>query len=239
MSDLSRVFSLFLLAALAGCGEPGNKDAAATDAEARSSVAGASKPSRSERRSAAAAAACELLADSMIRSRLGLGEDVALAHDPSQYSPHPLCTVSWAKANAAELEQERVQLMTDYMQRKMRGEDVPMPSFRTTDEVSLTIYSPAFDSKAQALAGFESAMKRLSDGVTASAGDVDFTYQADVEPVSGVGDKAMWVPKMRQLSFVSGNRLLHLTVNTGQDLSEELATARGLAEDVMAALQGS
>ena len=126
--------------------------------------------------------------------------------------------------------------MTDYMQRKMRGEDVPMPSFRTTNEVSLTIYSPTFDSKAAALAGFDSAMKRLSDGVTASAGDVEFTYQAEVEPVSGVGDKAMWVAKMRQLSFVTGNRLLHLSVNTGDDLDGELAMARNLAEDVMAAL---
>lgn len=236
MSELSRVFSFFLLAALVGCGEPGNNDAAATDTEPRTIVAEASEPSRGERRSANAAAACELLTDSMIRNRLGLGDEVALEHSPSQYSPHPLCTASWAKANAEALEQERVQLMTDYMQRKMRGEDVPMPSFRTTDEVSLTIYSPAFDSKAQALAGFDSAMKRLSEGVTAGSGDVEFTYQADVEPVSGVGDKAMWVPKMRQLSFVSGNQLLHLTVNTGNDLDGELAAARSLAEDIIAAL---
>jgi hypothetical protein len=111
-----------------------------------------------------------------------------------------------------------------------------MPSFRTTDEVSLTLYSPTFESRSQALAGFDAAMKRLSDGVTTSAGDVEFTYQADVEPVSGVGDKAMWVPKMRQLSVVSGNQLLHLSVNTGRELDAELATARALAEDVIAAL---
>src|SRR5690606_4361373 len=129
---------------------------------------------RAERRAADAAAACTILGDAMIRGRLGLGEDVALEHSPSRHSPHPLCTVSWAKANAAELEQERVQLMTDYMQRKMRGEDVPMPSFRTTDEVSLTLYSPAFANSAQAIAGFDTAMKRLSDGVTSSAGDVEF-----------------------------------------------------------------
>jgi len=92
----------------------------------------------------------------MIRSRLGHGEDVALEHNPSKHSPHPLCTVSWAKAN--------------------------------------------------------------------------------VEPVPGVGDKAIWVPKMRQLSFVSGNRLLHLTVNTGDDLDGELTMARSLADDVIAAL---
>lgn len=238
MHMLTRVLPLLLLAAVAGCGETGNGDGeAGTVEEARSATAETSKAgSRAERRAADSAAACEILGDAMIRGRLGLGEDVTLERTPSRHSPHPLCTASWAKANAAELEQERGRLMTDYMQRKMRGEDVPMPSFRTSDEVSLTIFSPAFASGAQAIAGFDAAMQRLSEGVTTTVGDTEFTYQADVEPVSGIGDKAMWVPEMRQLSFVSGNRLLHLTVDTGSDLAEELATARKLAEDVIAAL---
>ncbi len=237
MCMLTRVVSLVLLAAVAACGETGTGDSAANPVgEARTATPETSNEGRAERRAADSALACAILSDAMIRSRFVLGDEVALDRNPSRHSPHPLCTVSWAKANADELEQQRAQLMTDYMQRKIRGEDVPMPSFRTIDEVTLTVFSPAFESKAQAEAGFDSAMKRLSEGVTTSAGESEFTFQADVEPVSGVGDKAMWVPKMRQLSFVSGNQLLHLTINTGRDPSEELATARGLAEDVMSAL---
>ena len=236
MPELPRFFSLCLLAAVVGCGDSGNDNLPTAPADSRVTAADTGKAGRAERRAADAAAACALLGDAMIRARLGLDEDVMFERTPSRHSPHPLCTVSWAKANAAELEQERVQLMTDYMQRKMRGEDVAMPSFRTTDEVSLTLYSPTFDSRAKAVAGFDAAMKRLSDGVTSSAGDVEFTYQADVEPVAGVGEKAMWVPKMRQLSFVSDKQLLHLSVNTGRDINEELATARALAHDVITAL---
>ena len=91
------------------------------------------------------------------------------------------------------------QKMSEYAMAKARGENVEMPSLRTESEVSLTLYEPPFDSPAQAQSSFDSAMKRLAEGVTGAHQDVEVTFQADVTPVEGVGDRAMWAPKMPAL----------------------------------------
>ena len=123
--------------------------------------------------------------------------------------------------------------MSDYMQRKMKGEDVAMPSFRTKNEVSLTLYEPAFESADQAMQSFDSAMKRLSEGMTRTHDDVEVTFQADVTPVQGVGRKAMWAPKMRQLSFVTDDRIIHVTVNTGAEDEADRAKATAIAQQLV------
>ncbi len=179
---------------------------------------------------------CEVLNDRLVRASFDIAPDVQLSRKPSKYSPHPLCTVSWPKPNAAEIEANTASAMSDYMQRKMKGEDVKMPSFRTENEVSLTLYQPEFDSPQKAVASFDTAMKRLSDGVTASHKDVEMTFQADVTPVDGIGRKAMWAARLRQLSVVEGNRIFHITVNTGADLNEDLEKAKSVARDVARAL---
>jgi hypothetical protein len=179
---------------------------------------------------------CQILDDALLRPAFDLAADVEITRSPSRHSPHPLCTVSWPKPNAAELEAEQGARMMEYMQKKMAGEDVEMPSFRTTNEVSLTLYEPAFDDGRAARSGFDSAMKRLSDGVTGSHEDVEITFQADLVPVAGVGDDARWAAKMRQLSVVDDRRIFHLTVNTGAEHDAELDTAKGLARQVAEAL---
>lgn len=179
---------------------------------------------------------CEILDDALLRGAFGLAADVEITRSPSQRSPHPLCTASWPKPNAAELEAGQGARMMEYMQRKVAGEDVEMPSFRTTDEVSLTLYEPAFDNPRAARASFAAAMKQLSDGVTASHQDVEMTFQADLTPVAGVGEEAMWAAKLRQLSVVDGNRIFHLTVNTGAELDVERDRAKEIARRVAEAL---
>lgn len=179
---------------------------------------------------------CEVLDERVIRASFDIGSDVQLTRKPSKYSPHPLCTVSWPKPNAAELEKNQASAISDYMQRKMKGEDVKMPSFRTSNEVSLTLYEPQFDSPQEAVASFDLAMKRLSEGMTASHQDIEMTFQADVTPVEGVGSKAMWAPKLRQLSVVDRNRIFHVGVNTGAELNEELEKAKAIARDIAQAL---
>jgi hypothetical protein len=76
-------------------------------------------------------------------------------------------------------------------------------------------------------------MKTLTEGVTATRDGVSATIQADGTPVTGIGQKAMWVPKLRQLSVVDGNRMFHLGVNTGSDLDAELEVAKELARKVV------
>lgn len=179
---------------------------------------------------------CEILDDALVRAAFGLAADVEITRSLSRYTPHPLCTASWPKPNAAELEAAQGAQMMEYMQKRMAGEDVAMPSFRTSDEVSLTLYEPAFDNPRAARSEFAAAMKRASDGVTTSHQDVEMTFQVDLTPVAGVGDEAMWAAKMRQLSVVDGKRIFHLTVNTGAEHAAELDTAKKIARQVAEAL---
>ncbi len=179
---------------------------------------------------------CEVLDDRIIRASFDIGPDVQLTRIPSKSSPHPYCGVSWPKPNAAELQKNQAAAVSDYMKRKLKGEDVKMQHFRTENQVSLTLYEPQFDSPQKALASFDLAMKRLSDGITASHKDVEMTFQADVTPVEGIGSKAMWAPKLRQLSVVDRIRIFHVTVNTGAELDEELEKAKGLASEIARAL---
>ena len=175
------------------------------------------------------AAPCEILSDELIHAHFSLDPEVEISRSPSKYSPHPLCTVSWEKPNAAEIQQESAAAMSDYMARKMKGEDVKMPSFQTTNSVSLTLLTPLADDPQQAVANFDAAMKTLSDGITRTHNGVTVTFQADLVAVDGVGDKAMWAAKMHQLSVVSGRQIFHLTVKTDEDRNLELQQARAIA----------
>ena len=179
---------------------------------------------------------CEVLDDELLRASFDIAADAEITRKPSEYSPHPLFTATWPKPNAAELEAQTQEKMSEYLAAKMRGEDVDMPSFRTSDEVSLSLYQPAFDSAADARRSFDASMKRLSEGITGSHEDVEITFQSDLTPVAGVGDAAMWAADMHQLSVVAGNRIFHLVVNTGAELDAELAKAREVAGQVAAEL---
>lgn len=179
---------------------------------------------------------CEILDDELLRAALDVPADAEISRSPSRHAPHPLCTVTWPKPNAAEIDEQRAARMMEAMQARLRGEEVEMPSFRTQDEVSLTLYEPPFDDPAAARAAFESAMRSLAGGITGSHEDVEVTFQADLVPVEGVGDEAMWAAKLRQLSVVDGTRIFHVGVNTGAEPDAELETAKEVARRVAAEL---
>lgn len=191
---------------------------------------------RTGRKPASGDRPCEILDDELIRVHFEIAAEAEITRSPSKYSPHPLCTVSWPKPNAAEIEERSAAEMQDYVMKKMKGEDAKMPSLRTTNEVSLTVYEPEFEDPAAARSGFDSAMKMLSDGITGSHEDVEVTVQADLTPVEGVGDEAMWAPKMNQLSIVDDTRIFHVTVSTGTGDEADLESAKAIARTVAAEL---
>lgn len=179
---------------------------------------------------------CEILDDALIHRHFEIG-DAEISRSLSQYSPHPLCTASWPKPNAAEIEAQRAEVMMERMMRRMQGEEVETPSLRSRDEVSLTISKDRFASRQQALAAFDSAMRILSEGMTVetSAGAVD-SPRYDIEPVTGVGEKAMWAPKLHQLSVATAHHVFHVGVRTEGGLDVELEKAKELAREIAAAL---
>lgn len=178
---------------------------------------------------------CEVLSDDLLRKHFDIG-DADLKRSPSQYSPHPLCTVTWPKPNAAELEAEREAQRADYLRKKMLGEAVERPESPNV-EVSLTINKDRFESRTEAVASFDSAMRILSEGMTfeTDAGPHK-TPTYDFEPVDGVGEKAAWVPKMSQLSVATSHRIFHVGVDVDGGPDADLAKAKDLARDLTESL---
>ncbi|WP_116367468.1 hypothetical protein [Parahaliea mediterranea] len=180
----------------------------------------------------ASADPCTLLSDALLGEHFEMSADAPVNRRPSQYSPHPLCIVQIPKPNAEELAQAQAAAMNDYLLRKTRGEDVALPSIKAYSEVSLTLLEPA-ESPAQALANFDGAMRKLTEGVTGGTETRQVTIQADVVPVDGVGDKAAWAESMRQLSVVDGVQVLHLTVNAGESRADDRQRAVALAQGLL------
>ena len=178
---------------------------------------------------------CALLDDAFIEKHFGIAA-AEITREPSDYSPHPLCTVSWRKANADQIEAESGEAMMEYMKKKMAGEDVQMPNFKVEDEVSLTINKTRYANSQETVAALEAAMKVLSDGITREANGVEVTFQADVEPVTGVGNGAMWAAKLHQLSVAGSHYVFHVGVELDGDEANELARATEIASDLAAAL---
>ncbi len=176
---------------------------------------------------------CALLSNSLLDAHFPVPDPGQVNRSPSRYSPHPLCMVTWEKANAAELQAEYDEEMTAYMKRKMQGEKVDLPAMRTRNEVTLTLYTPLFDSEQAAQSGFNSAMRMLQAGTRSQVADTQINFQADLETVSGVGDEARWAARLNQLSIVDGRRILHITVDTGADKARHLALAKALAQDLL------
>jgi hypothetical protein len=231
MGSIRTIF--FPIALAMGISACGGDDSRSTESAAADSVA-REVLAKTGVEPASGAGPCEILSDGLIRAHFDIASEVEITRESYDYSPHPLCTVRWPKPNAAEIEAGTGEAMQEYMRKKMAGEDVKMPSFVTTDEVSLTLLKTVFDSGDVALASFDSAMKILSDGMTRKHKDVEVTFQADVTPVEGVGDKAMWAEKLHQLSVLSGRRIFHLGVKTGSD--NDADTAKAMANAVIAAL---
>jgi hypothetical protein len=228
MKPRSPLLLTIVAAALTACGQSESRTA---DESVADDIARQTGPTAS-----ADIDPCTILDDALIHRHFALG-DAEITRTASTYSPHPLCTVSWPKPNATEIEARLADQMVDFMTRRMRGEDVEMPSLRTSDEVSLTIGTGVFANRRQALDAFDGAMRVMTEGMTVetSAGPID-SPRYDVEPVAGVGEKAMWAPGLHQLSVVTTERIFHVGVRIDGGLAEELEKAKALAREIAAAL---
>lgn len=224
---IGSTLALALVIGLAGCGESGTADAdeAATERVAKATGA---EPAMDD-------APCEILSDDLIGSHFDLA-GAEINRSPSEYSPHPFCTASWPKPNAAEIQKRREEMRVERIRKRMQGEEVePLP--RARDEVSLTINRNPFDDRDEAIAAFDRAIRVLTEGMTVEtdAGSTE-TPTYDVEPVEGVGLKAMWVPRLHQLSVATAERIFHVGVRVDGGLEREREKAKALARDIAATL---
>lgn len=213
---LTTCATLLTLSSLVGCG---NGDSS-TD---RKSTASAASTTVSEDPDP-----CTILSDALLSKHFN-ADPAEINRSPSKYSPHPLCIATWPKENAEELQKQYDAQYTEYLRKKILGEDVTRPE-KPTNEVDLTVNKNRFDDNARAASAFASAMGILQDGKTFEVQGKEQVFEPrETELVTGVGDKAYWVPSMNQLSVLSGRSIFHVAVILGKDAETNLTKARELA----------
>ncbi len=181
---------------------------------------------------------CALLSNELLQRHFTIG-NAEVTRSPSKYSPHPLCIATWPKPDAEAIEAENEANMMAYMTAKMQGNDEEASKLRkrSTNEVSLTINKDTYETAEKASAGFDNAMRILREGMTVTVrGKETKSPTYETTPVEGVGEKAMWVSRMNQLSVLSGKKIFHLGVLVGNDPQANLAHAREVAKDLCASI---
>jgi len=158
-------------------------------------------------------AACDLLRSGVLADAFGAVAASASYRPGSRYVPNVLCTASWAGT---------------------KGTAAGSPPGH---EVSLTILDRSFPSRTAAVASLESSVAELSKGVTVEVKGRSHTSRVEFEGwLEGVGDKAAWAPKPRELSVAHGGVRFAVAVRGFGDAAEEKARAIDLARRVATAL---
>jgi hypothetical protein len=180
---------------------------------------------------------CLLLSEEMLRRTFDIVVATEITQEPSKYAPHPHCTVTWRKPDADEIERRQAEALQEYLQRRMRGENVDPPAASSSNRVALTLFGEPRGDSAAARADYDGAMRFLAEGFTAEREGVQLTLQADLTPVAGIGLQAMWAARLRQLSVLSDSgQIFHLVVQTGPDGTAELEAAKAVAMELNRAL---
>jgi hypothetical protein len=159
-----------------------------------------------------------------------------------------MCKYAWDKPNKAEIEKKNQARIQEVMKEKMAamraGKKVKAGAgwtqLSTQNEVWLSVPQVEMKSKEQAKSSFESAVKVINDGITRDVKakglkGTKVTFQAKTEDVAGVGDKAVWSPKLRELGVLDGDRFFWLGVKVHGDGAKDRAEAIKLAKRILGA----
>lgn len=179
---------------------------------------------------------CELLTEDMVRRALEPG-DVEITSEPGTTNQSAYCQYRWSVPLSAEEEQARNDAAAAWMMARIEarasGEEPPeRPTFPSLDgHVFFNLLKP-FNNAQQAASAFDAMAQRLREGIqveTEAAGTVEFKGGDSIQ-LEGIGDKALWDPKLSQVSVVSGPLLFHLKVSLPGDQDPREAAERLAAE---------
>jgi len=202
---------------------------------------------------------CALLTEAVVRATFEVPEETAIAQSQSTSSTYSVCSYTWDKPNADEIREEIAALQRERVQKmlkKARGGqlgqgmmDLAMNMPRMESQVSLN-FGPPRATAEEAHSLFESAMSSLEQGIThridteqvenanervrAAVEGQEVTFQADVEPLEGVGDEARFIPRLNQVAVRDGNRILYVVVEIETEAADNLEPASRLARTLIA-----
>jgi|GEM_PF-3123326 len=233
MKQLKTLIAISLVSmVVSACGQASDSSEKSTEGRISDQVADATG---GEARPASDATPCEVLSDELLARHFEVG-GAEIKRTPSKYSPHPMCTATWPKPNAAELEAKAEEVRAENIQKRILGQDVE-PVESPNNKVSLTLGKDRFGNRSDAVSSFDSAMRVLSEGMTIEVnGEKTKTPTYEYEPVTGVGEKAAWVPRLHQLSVATSSRIFHVSVNVSGGPDADMAKARELARDLAESL---
>ncbi len=100
----------------------------------------------------------------------------------------------------------------------------------------ITFHGANFSSSTAALGALDAMVDNLERGVSATTDDVTFEFKTRFEPVSGIGERAVWNEKLRQVSAVHGTLLYHVRLQRHAEAHSDRPDAEAVARAVGAAL---
>lgn len=178
--------------------------------------------------------ACDNLKSGLLDDVFGSEANTATFRAGSKYVQNTLCTATWNKPDhealaAASSQYETKKAMAKMMKQKFELAAPPPPSYT----VSLTMLDDEYDSTGDAVASLENAVAELSEGITVTVQGKAHTTQVEFgDWVDGVGDKAIWAPKLSELQVAEGKRRFAVSVTGYAEASQNLAKAVELANRI-------
>jgi hypothetical protein len=181
-----------------------------------------------------AAHPCDILTLAEVTSTFGVPEE-GVTTERGEVPGNSFCSYKWKKVDGEAIEERNRAAMMKGLQSGGNFMDA-LTSERSEGELFITFHGQTFGSTAEAVQAFDAMVDRLTSGISATVGDDTAVFQASFDPSEGIGAKAAWSDKLRQLSVVSGTHLYHVKLHNDADPRVDRAGAEAMARTIAAAL---
>jgi hypothetical protein len=180
---------------------------------------------------------CDLLSAALVRKHLELADDVEINQKLSSPGGFPHCSYRWSTLTPEEEKERNAEVAKRTMARmQAKGKaqgivDMAMSQNSGIGSAHLTM-TEEMDSQKAAIGALGTARKYMEKRAKAKLGNESVDFTSTFVDVEGVGAKAHYSKKQRQLSYVHGKRLFHLGVRSHVEAdAQELAKA--VANDIL------
>lgn len=163
---------------------------------------------------------CDILTETAVRKHLKIADDVKIDQRLSSPGGHAHCSYNWSTLTPEEEQEQGRKIAEEAMARAQnRGKSkagatqaiVEMATRKNFGRGSahLTMTKEMASEKA-AVSALASARSYMETRAKAKVGDQDVDFTSPMSDVAGVGSKAHYTAKQRQISLAYGKRLYHL-----------------------------
>lgn len=195
---------------------------------------------------------CNYIDEAMVREGFGVSDAIEITKSDS----YGTCSFQWdglteAERTAADEEMTNAMISAVTSGNRPSMSDLQKGYFN----VSLNFTTAKITSADQAASTYETINKRMSEGIKVSADqvkektsslsdeDIDnaigdgVTFKGGQRTeINGVGDKAVWDAKLKQLTVLAGTDIFFMTVDAGGDQELSIEKSKEMAKKVISKL---